>query len=327
MIYVYAPSYQTIWYALSNFDVQSMVVISHNSRILNFCAKLSISTMEQPVNDDSSFAGILKHKQKVQETFAAIAGQEVVFCFNTFDVWGIYLMHILGKNNRVYFNPIEFNFRSIRFSMVKAFRQPEYRLKLMDKLVYFMALRIWYNVFEVKEGYYCLGLTKKRLKRRYAAPQDDSSKGRLQQVKQQISVAYAMEQIDVAWIDSPAFHYSYSGDLVAKILSSISNHKAAVKQHPTFELSSEALATLEHFPREIPVEFIDFSACKLIIGVHSNAMKPLAKDLTVCSLYHLVEWNNPAYGAELFSQHIDDPNILTPKSITELEQILIEKMT
>ncbi len=320
MIYVYAPSMPTIFFSLQEFKMEKITILTTNPSIKIFCETSGINLKFWERNSDTSLKGMFNYKNKLHKIASELQNNSFLFCYTGFDLWGLYLMRILKKKNKVFFfkkDPV-YPKRNNLFRLFES----NYRKIFFNKLIYLIVTRKLFDIFEIYKTHYYLGQSEERCKKTFLEFTSSCNSSIFTYNLQKILKAYNIPDYDVLFIDDGGLYYKFNIDILTKLMNILTQkgYKIAVKPHPTFQLSNNFFNDFQTIPKSIPSELL-INKGKLVIGVLSSSLVFFAKYQPTISLTNLVAWKSDRI-KKVCKTIINQGKIKTPDNITELLQLI-----
>jgi len=315
-MYFYAPSYQTLVFALNEYPLDEIYMLTNHDKINAFCLKAGIKSVHFPRNQDESLTGIFKYKAYIDKLLANYRNEEICFCIFCYDVFGLYMMHRLSKHNRIRFvnkddvigTPVS----------VLALLNRKHRFTLYKWLKHSIVLRMGFDVFKLDSGNFFLGIRPKHLEREFPKPTVEESTRYFKPNTALVLNSYGLSSYDVIYIDDGLYNKYYQREEIVQLLQSLcaKGYSVAVKPCPGLDvvLNNEQITII---PDELPAELAVSNSKLAVIGVISATLKHTQITISKISLIDLVRWlsNDNRVWGENFMHQFD--NIQYPRSIAD----------
>ena len=328
MMFVVAPSYSSIVYIFRCFSFKDVIIISSNSKILDFCEQINVRTIRLPKKKDSpSFIDLKEYKVKLEKISSTINGERVFFSINIFGLWELYLIKCLSKNNQIFFKSLDPYYEIKRFSLKLLFEK-KYINSLKDVLIYFIVTKLHFDIFKIHDKY-VLGINKDILKKKYLPLHVPKTNCFFNKNVALINNVFKIKRNDVLIIDSPLDStYTLPKNLISEICNFFFSHNLSisVKKHPDYKFSNDVLEGFYNIPDLIPSEVIDYSSYKIIIGNKSSSLLKLSENKSVISILNMTNYFKSEIKEKLININLKNFNnnkICSPSTIEDFKKEVI----
>ena len=318
---IYAPSFPTIVFALQNFKLEEITILTSHPGIKDFCKTSGIALQYWEYNTDTSLKGMFNYKKRLNEIAFSFRDKEFLFCYTLCDLWGLFLIDRLKNHNKIYFyNKDPIHPRATIFSHLYI---KGYRRVLFNKLVYFIVTGKWFDVFEITKTNFFLGQTEKRFRKKFLKYYTSNNENSVFLLNQQkIINAFDLPDYDILFIDDGALFYDYDLNLLNELKNLLikTGLKVLIKHHPENPLSNTIFKEFEIFTKPLPAELF-VNKGKLIMGVYSISLSYLSKYQTTISMYNLVNWRSEKYKKNV-KLYLGQGEIIFPKDFDALAELV-----
>ena len=305
------------------FSFNEITILSYNESIEKLCSILQIPFIKIKINNDISYKGLINHREYFKSISAEIKGENILFCFNVFDYWGLYFMYLLKKNNRVYFENKEIIFPFLNLWENIIFKNA--RRLLLDSIVFKIILGLNFSVFKIPGRSYMLGIKLKTIEKDFLKYKFEND--HFENNQKEILKTFNIQNIDVLYVDDGADYYEIEETLLKNLIDFLTeiNMNFYIKPHPTSILKSKILSAQNIIPKEIPAEFLS-GIPKIVIFVQSCSAIMLSEYLNCISLINLVKWEQVNYKIFVLDEILGEKAKLIkfPTTIKELHENIHE---
>ncbi|MBU3658427.1 MAG: hypothetical protein FGM14_01025 [Flavobacteriales bacterium] len=295
---VYAPSYAGLVHALKIVNSEELLVLTSNVSIKNFCEKYEIKCDYFDRFVAETRKDYIKQLDNVKLIAKKYKNEEVLFCFYSRDIFGLYLIYLLDKKNKIYFYNKDFIYEELGKWRVLN------NLKYLKDLVLLKSLtKLPLTLFKLNDKQVFFGISPKKLESRFKS----SKHNYISVIKNEIFKNNQNKILSKVDLDSNSIIFVDQGNSIFEVPDSIieelksMNKKVFVKQHPNFSISNNRLNEFLQLDKSIPLELIVTNELTLI-GITSTIL--FDEDL-VChkkSFINKVIWKDETNKINLISQ-------------------------
>lgn len=306
---IVAPSYQTLIFALEEFNIENIHVITRNKSIKLFSEKIGIKLTFINEEEDLSFRGLLNYKSLIIKSIENIENNQIYYCFYL-SVLDYFIVKTLAKKNKIFFLNRDPIFKRLNFSCIV---NKNYQKRALNKLIYFLIFNINSQIFYGDNRYF-LGIMKTIGQK----PIFNSEK--IQVNSKKIMEKLSIKKHDFIYVDNLKPGQKVDFKKLTKILKLINEkYSLAVKPHPRENFYD--FCGFNTIPSEIPSEMLHLITNKAIIGLSSISLKALSKNIKTISLINMLNNLNKDWRNE-YTKFLINEKILIPTDTKELQNIL-----
>ncbi len=326
---MFAPSFQSIVFALHQFDLNELEIISNTEAVGDFCKLAGIKHNYFPDITDASMQGHFNYRKGCEKIIDAYNGKEILFGFHTYEIWGLWILRNLKKRNKVFFYNVDYLSKegfndadSIEFpSANNPFRfwySSDYRKRFLRRLFFFRATGWYYDLIRMNKNYFAPGMLLRKCRKkfiRYEPKPHDFFQSNLKLLMEKFHIPTP----DIIWIDGGDEEMSFPNEVieVIKNFSTENSMNLILKPHPSWAPPKE-LSSIQQMEKRFPVELLK-GVPQMVLGVGSNALVNFSSVHKVVSLIHLAKFEHEESRNYLL-KFIEGKNIICPKTISELEE-------
>jgi hypothetical protein len=285
---VYAPSYSGLVQALKICEISDLTVYSSHIEIISFCKNHGINNVELKWNRKGGLANVREARKQIIHSASEISNEEIIFCFNGFDVYGLTFVFCLNSSNKIYFhNKDHFHPKESIFKVLF----DKYRNK--DFLIFKFILKLPLSSFAITTERKFFGIDEKILKNKFHQLPESYNPEIFNSNRAIILKDIKFEGNAVVFMDQGKKRFNVPDEIIEWIKTKFSNNKIFLKIHPNGLLSNEKLLQFEQLPTSIPVEIILNEEC-IVVSICSTS---LIDDDINCKKYSLVNkviWKDEA---------------------------------
>ena len=331
---IYSPSYKSLIFFMSHFQLESIIVMTSNKMLINFCKNSKINFYQlTEISSSLSKEKIISYTNFYLNKCNEFNNCRIYFTHNIFDYWGLFFLVNLKNNNKVFFVSKDPFYPVIYFQIKHVFNFIYFR-NLIDCIILLYYHNIFYNIFFISDGKYCLGLSKKRLLKKFLHFNNQSSNHILNENKYKINKEFFNNDIipnqkfDVLIIDSPieSFYESFK-PLFTELINLLKsmNFNVSVKRHPNFDFSYDYPSTFQKIPPYFPIELIDLNCFRFAIGYHSSSLVDISNNIKTISLINMIEFYDQDYKCYIIKHLLNNFNnnkILAPTNFADFKRYI-----
>jgi hypothetical protein len=295
--------------------------MSPNPQVARFCERLGSTHILVPTNEDRSRRGLKAHARRLRLLAAGFAGRTFVFTYHYSDVWGFYLLALLSRANRILFRQVDPTYPRV------SILQRDARVILRDRIIYQVILGVRLDVFRVAPNHCMFGMHPDRLYRRYGRFTVEKNPGAFRDNTERIARAYGLTQRDLVYIVTNPVR-PVADLTVHQLLQRLqaAGLSVAVKQRPLgMYTSGDDFSEFEIVDRSLPAEFVLAMSPRVVLGLWSSALNFTCQHVRTVSLLNF--FKPPTKEHEDYIRHFLDPRILFPRTVQELEQVVLDAAT
>ena len=208
-------------------------IITSNEVIIQFCSKLNleyINIENHPKN--TSLKELCKHKIKIKKMLGPIKNEHILFCFYGFDLFGLFAIKILSKENKIFFNN-----KDNLYKKTSHLRFWKRRISLGNYLIYRLILNIPLRQFEITDKRTFLGICYEHLENKFPSLESDSKRDLFLQNSALVRSEININSGSVVIVDSGDFLFTFDEQFFLWIKRNFGSHDIHIKEHPNFTLA------------------------------------------------------------------------------------------
>ncbi|MBN4081830.1 hypothetical protein JYU23_01740 [bacterium AH-315-C07] len=250
------------------------------------------------------------------------------FCYYTHDVLGLYFIELLAKRNQVSFvNMDEYQPNRVSYSSIFVLLSSHFFRRILHHfLVYLLVYRKAFEIFELYETEYVLGISPEKLIENY--PMEKSLiQPNTKIFKANIDTIFAnlqIESYDILFLDDGEANELYELGELNNILSELktSGFEITIKPHPSYPLQI-AIPGIRILPSEIPAEILMGKAKRAVLANYSQALINFdSVSVKKISLIEIIHWKIDD-SKSLFKNHLKlGKDILYPLNVDDLKKLM-----
>lgn len=284
---VYAPSFAGLVQALKISLISDLYVITSNKQVCLFCEEFDIAYTDLKLLKPKRIKEFISQKIFLQKISKNIRGQQILFCFYSFDLLGLYLMYLLKENNTVYFENKDHIYPQKRFFS----KTRSYYFHYLDLFVVWIMINFSYRYFFISEQSFFIGIPPKKLKKKFHTLNEKFNFSVFHANKSVITRNYNIQNHSIIFIDEGSDLFSIGNELVEWLETNFGSNRLLIKPHPNYKLSNENLLKYKQLKKNIPLELI-LKEEIILIGVSSTVLLDETINCKKFSLINLVDWRS-----------------------------------
>lgn len=308
---VYAPSYQSLIFALENFNTNQIEIITRNESICKFCIDIEIKCKILKLNNDLSINGLYSYKKYLVKESKKIQNKNIYFFFYAFGTYDMFFVEKLKKKNNIYFKNLDPIHKSVRYvDLIKNYGTNKYII--LNWILFIIIFKMKLNFYSSNKKNF-LGYDLKKLKK-YNYKQPSKIKSNEIKFKKIIKVNY-----DCIYICSGREKDNLP--IMNEIPKQLNERgiSFAIKDHPNPSIKYVFQKNIPRINSHIPAELLIYSDCKLIIGDYSVSLNKISEQIKTISLIKLFKSNNKNWDKEILDNHLTNNKISFPENLNELK--------
>ena len=286
-LYLYANSFPSIIEASELVKFERLVIITSNEEILKFCSRIKIEHINTGVPKDLSLKELFRYKKSLKNQLNSIRNKKVLFCFYSFDLFGLYAIKTLSKKNKVFFNNKDKHYK--KTSHLRFWKR---RISVENYLIYRLLLNIPLRQFEVTDKRTFLGVCYKKLEKNFPILISKLKKENFLQNSVLVRKTLSIHSNSYVIVDAGNFLFTFEEEYFLWINNNLTNGEIYLKPHPNYELANYDLIDVKMIEKSIPVELILDESMTIISVQSSTLFHEFPFDISKISLINLVKWKD-----------------------------------
>lgn len=282
---VYAPSFAGLVQALKIVPISDLTVISSNEMIISFCDEFKITNTNLNLVKPKKIKEFRNQKKTLRKLSKKIKNQQILFCFYSFDLLGLYLMYLLKDKNKVYFENKDHKYPRKRLLSKTKSNYFHY----LDLLVTWIILKPSYRYFFVSERNYFIGIPPEKLKKNFYPLKLRLNKDIFEANKNVILKKSKITKNAIIFVDEGPDVFTLGNKIIEWLEAKYGLDKLFVKPHPNFKLSNKKLLKFKQLKKNIPLELI-LNSNLTLVGISSTVLLDESTNCKKISLINLVNW-------------------------------------
>lgn len=309
---LYAPSYQSLIFALENFNTKKVEIITRNESIYKFCLDVEIKCKILKINNDLSIKGLYSYKKYLAKESSKIQNKNIYFFFYAFGTYDMFFIKNLKNNNNLFFKNLDPKYHKTNYlELIRNWKTKKYIV--LNWLLYILIYNIKFKFYSNDDRVF-LGHDLKKLKKYEYEP--------LLKIKpNDIKIKKIIkENFDCVYICSGREKDNLS------ILNEIQKYmnvigiSFAIKEQPQRKKIHIFQGNTPKIKSYIPSELIIYSSCKLILGDYSVSLNKISDKIKTISLFKLFKSSNENWDIEILDNHLTSNNISFPENLEVLKK-------
>jgi len=304
---VYAPSFAGLVQALKIVPISDLTVFSSNAMIISFCDEFKITNTNLNLVKPKRIKEFRNQKKILRKLSKKIRKQDILFCFYSFDLLGLYLMYLLKDNNKVYFENKDHNYPRKRLLSKTKSNYFHY----LDLLVTWIILKPSYRYFFISEKKFFMGIPPEILKKKFYSLNENINNGVFDANKSVISRNCGLFKNAVIFVDEGPDVFTIGNEIIEWLEAKYGSDRLIIKPHPNYQLSNKRLLKFKQLKKNIPLELILHKDITMA-GISSTVLLDESTHCKKISLIKLVEWkseNDKKNTLRIFSELISKNKI------------------
>ena len=286
-LYLYTNSYAGIVEAANHISLVDLKIITSNDELIKFCSKLNLNYINIDNPKNTSLKELYKHKTKIKKTLESIKNEDVLFCFYGFDLFGLFVIKILSKENKIFFNNKDNLY--IKTSHLRFWKR---RISVNNYLIYRFLLNIPLRQFEITDKRTFLGVCYKKLEEKFPSLKSNSKQDLF--LHNSVLVKRLMNIKSNSYVIVDAGNYLFTFDKVYFnwIRENLVDGQIYLKSHPNFPMGAYDLKDIVIIEKSIPVELIMDESMTMISVISTALFHNFPFDISKISLINYVKWKD-----------------------------------
>lgn len=308
-----------MWSVAKNQHFSDVVIITPNKILLEFLNKMQIKYIEIDTLVDYSLKGLKAHKHTLDMIALQIFSHDIYFEHIAHDYWGLYLMYMLRKTNKVYFD-YPLSVCPIRNTILDTILEKNSRTVFKENLIRYFVTGVRFNVLRTPNNP-IVGIHLKRIYRLFKFLKIEYNHDIFIKNRQLVADVYKLSIPQIVLADQGDILYSYPEALTGMISELAKEFRILLKQHPRLLTKDKVLlASLDKVPTEIPMELL-ISEETVIVGIASAFLR----DFNSISLIRLVDFYNEEK-REYYYNFIKTDNVQIPETPEEFIKLIRDRL-
>ena len=235
MTYIYAPSYKTVYFALTQFSIGEFAFITRSERINRFAEKAGIDCHYLKMEADDSVESLRLYKKELDKFSEQFNDQKIFFGFHVSAIADLYVLHQLKRRNKVSFQLIDpLNRKMGMFSTNPLSSSARFKTALKKKYeqVFDLDLDLYHNGLN-----YVVGMDVEQLEADFEKFEHGKNDKVWERNCVQITSQFGCASVDFIYIDNVSQMNGYTEKAKEVLDALVEKCKSvAIKPHPSIEL-------------------------------------------------------------------------------------------
>ena len=309
---IYAPSYQSLIFAIENLNTKKIKIITRNESIYKFCLDVEIKCKILKTNSDLSIKGLFSYKRYLTEESNKVKNKNIYFFFYVFGTYDLFFIKKLKNHNNIYFKNLDPDHSKAKYiDLIKNWKEIKY--SLLNWVLFILIFKMKFTFYTNKNIIF-LGYDLKKLKQfKYIQPVR-------RKLNENIFNNIIKESFNCVYIFSGREKDNLS------ILNEIQKYMIdrgisfAIKEHPNPNHKNVFRSNIPKIKAYIPAELLIYSSCKLILGDYSVSLNKISEQIKTISLFKLFKSNNKNWDKEVLDNHLINEKIIFAENLEFLKK-------